>query len=298
MTEPKPFLLRGAARPRRAALFLSGRGSNAEALLLDLASRPADYAVSCLVTDSPERSRAKDLAERFGLPLVEHDLKAFYAAHGVSTTSLATQDGRRLRECWTAELRRKLAGYRIDFGIMAGFMTLCNIAEDFPCLNVHPGDLTQTDEAGRRIFAGLHCGPVERALCDPGQTCLRSSVILVRPFRGDGAADMDTGYVLGVSEPVPMDRAGRTAEEWGGLRARRTPGERVDDDLRALALKNIEKLKTDGDHVVLPAAVRAFAADRYAARDGRLFFQQMPSGAFRAVRTVEFPAKGECRPWF
>ena len=129
MSAPVPFLAE-AGRPRRAALFLSGQGSNAEALLCDLASRPADYAVSCLVTDAPETSRARELAARFGLPLVEHDLKAFYAAHGASSTSLATPEGRRLRELWTAELRRKLAGYPIDFGIMAGFMTLCNIFQN------------------------------------------------------------------------------------------------------------------------------------------------------------------------
>ena len=296
MSAPVPFLAE-AAKPRHATLFLSGQGSNAEALLRDLAVRPADYAVSCLVTDAPETSRARELAARFGLPLVEHDLKAFYAAHGVSTTTLATPEGRRLRELWTAELRRKLAGYRIDFGIMAGFMTLCNIAEDFPCLNVHPGDLTLTDENGRRKFAGLHTGPVERAICDPEQTCLRSSVILVRPFRGDGASDMDTGYVLGVSAPMAMDRAGRSAEAWEAIRRDRVPGVRADDELRALALKNIENLKVNGDHVVLPATVRAFAAGNYAELDGQLFWRE-PEGMFRAVRTVEFFADKEKMPWY
>ena len=295
MTALTPFLP-DAARPYRAALFLSGQGSNAEALLGSLAERPADCAVSCLVTDAPETSRARELAKRFGLPLVEHDLKAFYAAHGATSTSLATPEGRRLRELWTAELRRKLAGYPIDFGIMAGFMTLCNIAEDFPCLNVHPGDLTQTDAAGRRKFAGLHSGPVERAICDPEQTCLRSSVIVVRPFRGDGASDMDTGHVLGVSAPVALDRAGRTAAEWEAVRRKRLPGAKISDELRALALADIERLKVKGDHVVFPAAVRAFAAGKYAERDGQLFWR-MPDGVFRAVRTVEFSPDGEARPW-
>ena len=150
-----PFLQETLPFPRKAALFLSGQGSNAEAVLNDLAKAPAGYTVSVLVTDAPERSRARELAARFQIPLIEHDLKKFYQDHGAATTSLATAEGRRLRELWTDGLRRKLAEYQVDFGILAGFMTLCNIAEDLPCLNVHPGDLTVTDASGRRILAGL-----------------------------------------------------------------------------------------------------------------------------------------------
>ena len=118
-----PFLSDAVSLPRKAALFLSGQGSNAEAVLNDLAESPADYTVSVLVTDAPEKSRARELAARFGLPLIEHDLKKFYAAHGAVSTSLATAEGRRLRELWTEELRSKLADYDVDFGILAGFTT-------------------------------------------------------------------------------------------------------------------------------------------------------------------------------
>jgi hypothetical protein len=280
----------------RAALFLSGQGSNAEAVLNDLAESPADYTVSLLVTDAPERSRARELAARFGLPLIEHDLKKFYAAHGQSSTSLATAEGRRLRELWTAELRIKLAEYEIDFGILAGFMTLCNIAADLPCLNVHPGDLTVTDVSGRRIFAGLHSGPVEEVLCMPEMDSFRSSVIVVRPFEGDGAKDMDTGFILGVSGAVPVDRGGRTAEEWNKIRQKRIPGERVADELRMLALKNIDVLKVRGDHVVLPAVLRQFAAGRYADGAGQLLWKN-DDGSYRPIKTVCYSSPKEMDLW-
>ena len=291
-----PFLSDAVSLPRKAALFLSGQGSNAEAVLNDLAESPADYTVSVLVTDAPEKSRARELAARFGLPLIEHDLKKFYAAHGAVSTSLATAEGRRLRELWTEELRSKLADYDVDFGILAGFMTLCNIAADLPCLNVHPGDLTVTDESGRRIFAGLHSGPVEEVLCMPGMDYFRSSVIVVRPFSGDGAEDMDTGFILGVSGAVPADRAGRTAEEWGEIRKKRVPGMRVADELRALALKNINVLKELGDHVVLPAVLRRFAAGRYA-RKGETLFWKMDDGSFREIKTVCYSPEKEMALW-
>ena len=291
-----PFLSDDVSHPRKAALFLSGQGSNAEAVLNDLAESPADYTVSVLVTDAPEKSRARELAARFELPLIEHDLKKFYAAHGQSSTSLATAEGRRLRELWTAELRVKLSEYEVDFGILAGFMTLCNIAADLPCLNVHPGDLTVSDGSGRRIFAGLHSGPVEAVLCMPDMDHFRSSVIVVRSFEGDGSKDMDTGFILGVSGKVPVDRGGRTAEDWSIIRQSRIPGERVTDDLRSLALKNIEVLKVRGDHVVLPAVLRHFAAGRYACKANELYWKN-DDGSYQLIKTVCYSSSKEKNLW-
>ncbi|MBQ7393742.1 MAG: hypothetical protein IJV89_05270 [Lentisphaeria bacterium] len=292
----KHFLKEDLPFPRRAALFLSGQGSNAEAVLNDLAESPADYVISVLVTDNPERSRARELSEKFGVPLIGHDLKKFYADHGAASTSLATEAGRRLRALWTDDLRKKLAEYPVDFGILAGFMTLCNIAEDFPCLNVHPGDLTVTDAAGRRILAGLHSGPVEEVLCSPELNSFRSSVIVVRPFSGDGAEDMDTGFILGVSGAVPAYRAGRTAEDWQLVRRNRVPGGRVKDSLRSLALENIENLKVLGDHVVLPAVLRQFASGNYAHKDGQLFCKDV-HGNWAAVQTVCYSSSSEMVLW-
>ena len=291
-----PFLQETLPFPRKAALFLSGQGSNAEAVLNDLAKAPAGYTVSVLVTDAPERSRARELAARFQIPLIEHDLKKFYQDHGAATTSLATAEGRRLRELWTDGLRRKLAEYQVDFGILAGFMTLCNIAEDLPCLNVHPGDLTVTDASGRRILAGLHSGPVEDVICSPELDSFRSSVIVVRPFSGDGSDDMDTGFILGVSGAVPVDRAGRTAGEWAEVRKKRIPGVRVTDELRALALQNIEVLKVQGDHVVLPAVLRRFAAGDYASRDGQLYCRNS-HGRWLKIQTVCYTSANEMQLW-
>ena len=291
-----PFMKETLPFPRKAALFLSGQGSNAEAVLNDLARASADYTVSVLVTDAPERSRARELAARFRIPLIEYDLKKFYLDHGAATTSLATAEGRRLRELWTDGLRRKLAEYQVDFGILAGFMTLCNIAEDLPCLNVHPGDLTVTDATGRRILAGLHSGPVEEVICSPELDSFRSSVIVVRPFAGDGSDDMDTGFILGVSGAVPVDRAGRTAGEWAEIRKKRVPGVRVTDELRTLALQNIEVLKVRGDHVVLPAVLRRFAAGDYASRDGQLYCRNS-LGRWQKIQTVCYTSVNEMQLW-
>ena len=67
------------SRVKNAAVFLSGSGTNAEALLNDIQNdSDAPWRASVLVTDKPETSRAREIAAKFNLPLVEHDIIAFY----------------------------------------------------------------------------------------------------------------------------------------------------------------------------------------------------------------------------
>ncbi len=275
-----------------AALFLSGTGSNAEKLLdrFRAAADPACH-ISVIVTDAPDRSRAAQLAREYDKPLVALDIREFYRRAGLNSISLATERGRELREEWTEALRRLLRFHRIDFGILAGFVPLTNLTGDFPCLNVHPADLTIRDEAGRRLLAGLHRLPVERALVD-GYWRLRSSVILARPYTGDGRGEMDSGFILGISPVVAAATEQFTREDLAAMRAARKTGTSggVADDLARLAEINLERLKQYGDHVVFPQTVEAFARGRYATDGVRLYFRSEDGGEFRAVETVEFGA--------
>ena len=135
------FLKKDGASPFRAAVFLSGTGTNAARILeRRMRKKSSPWEPVAVVTDRPA-SAAADLARRFSLPLVEHDIAAFYRDRGMDRVSLAGADGMRIRGLWTDALRTMLEPYRIDFGIFAGFVPLTNIVSDFPCLNVHPGDL-------------------------------------------------------------------------------------------------------------------------------------------------------------
>lgn len=280
-------------RRYRAALFLSGVGSNAELLLERQAAAPsAHFEIALLVTDAPGTSRAAALAARFGTPLVALDIRAFYLAHGSESISLATAAGRDLRRRWTDELRRLIEPYRPDFGILAGFVPLTNLTSDFPCLNVHPADLTVTAPDGRRLLAGLHAKPMETALC-LGLTRLRSSVIVAQPYTGSGG-EMDSGPILGVSTPVEAEMDALTPDELAAIRARRMPGRKPADELALLAARNLERLKRLGDHVVLPQTVEAFAAGRYAMRHSRLYWRA-DGGGFQEIETVEYGV-GSARP--
>jgi len=283
--------LKSFGKTPAALLFLSGPGTNAEKLLRDAAASPdAPWRPLALVTDRPETSRARELASEFHLPLIEHDIFAYYRKNGRPRVSLATEEDLRIREQWTAELREKLRNYPADFGILAGFLTLCNITDDLLCLNVHPGDLT-VRENGKRIYAGLHRGPTERAILR-GEKSIRSSVILAGKVGMKGAG-MDEGPVLGISDPVELDLQGMSLaflKETAAGRAGKAPAEYADDPLARLALHNVDRLKAAGDWKLFPRVVRDFAKGLFRMEDGVLCYCGEP------VSTVWYPDGAAPKP--
>lgn len=285
----RPFLSLAAGRCPRAAVFLSGSGSNAERLLEDLAAPAADapYQIAVLVTDAPAASRAVEIGTRFAIPVVANDIRAFYRERGEARVTLATPRGRELRELWTAQLRLQIAPFQIDFGILAGFVPLTNITGDFPCLNVHPGDLTYLKN-GQRHLVGLHTVPIERAILE-GLDHLRSSVIVALPYTGRGD-DMDNGPILGISEPVPIDLRESTLDALRALAARRPsprPPGGYGDRLEEIACLNQDRLKRGGDWVVFPKAVRTFAQGGYGTDEtGQLFLRR--GEAWQPIATIVF----------
>lgn len=278
-----------AGRNPRAVLLLSGSGSNAERLLAAAAAGQAPYDIAALVTDNPEGSRAGRLGAAFHVPVVACDIRAFYRAGGETRVTLATPLGRQLREQWTDELRRQIAPFQPDFGVLAGFVPLTNLTGDFPCLNVHPGDLTWLKD-GRRHLVGLHTIPIERAILE-GLGELRSSVIQALPYTGRGD-DMDNGPILGLSPAVAPDLLGHSLGELRDTAAarpvQRPPGG-FKDVLEQVAAHNQERLKQGGDWVVLPPTVAAFARSLYG-RDaaGGLCHRSAPDAAWQPVETVVY----------
>jgi folate-dependent phosphoribosylglycinamide formyltransferase PurN len=273
------------------AILLSGSGSNAERVLERVrAEAAAPCEVVVLVTDAPETSRARELGRRFELPVVEHDIRRFYADHGEARVSIATPRGRELRERWTDGLRSRLAPQRLDFAVFAGFVPLTNLTSDLLCLNVHPGDLTYR-KAGRRYLVGLHTVPIERAISE-GLGSLRSSVIQALPY--SAGEDMDNGPILGLSDAVPVDLQGAALEELAKLaqaRPERRPKEGYGDRLELLAKVNQERLKVNGDWLILPPVVLDVAAGRFGTdAAGGLYFR--PEAEWLPVETVVYTRDG------
>lgn len=261
-TNVRPLVACPSGRRARCGIFLSGGGSNAEKVLDRVRALPnAPCEVVVLVTDAPETSRAREIGRLYEVPVVEHDIRAFYAAQGQARVSIATPEGIAVRERWTDGLRSRLAPYALDFAVFAGFVPLTNLTADLPCLNVHPGDLTYLKE-GRRYLVGLHTVPIERAILE-GLGELRTSVIQALPYTGGD--DMDSGPILGLSSPVALDLQGvdpadlrREFESRPPLRPRGGYADRLEH----LAKAAQETLKVHGDWVVLPPVVLDVAAGR------------------------------------
>jgi len=276
MSTIEPYLTcSGSARPG-AAIFLSGGGSNARILLQKwrLAGEQAPFTVTAIVTDAPEQSAARQLAAEFNLPLVAEDIRAFYRERGQNRVSIATAAGQQIRQQWTQALRQKLQAYRVDFAVLAGFVPLTNLTGDFPCLNIHPGDLTYLKD-GERYLVGLHTIPVERAILEDLEY-LRSSVILALPYT-DSGKDMDNGPILGLSPAVEIDLGSHSLEylrQIAAARPAKRPAGGFADELETLAEHNQLRLKERGDWVVLPPAVFDFARGRFGHdTDGALFYR-------------------------
>jgi folate-dependent phosphoribosylglycinamide formyltransferase PurN len=270
----------------RGAIFMSGNGSNAEKVLDFQAKKSEKWLPVAIVTDDSERSRAAEIAKKYNLPLVELSIREFYRQYGEDKISLASENGRRIRELWTDALREKIAPFNIDFGILAGFMPLSNITGDFPCLNVHPGDLT-VERNGQRIFVGLHAVPTELAIINNFKT-IRSSVIIAQPYTGQGG-EMDSGPILGISPELELDLQTFTnaqlLEVYNNRPAKKPIGG-WDDALSEIAAVNQERLKEKGDWVVLPQVVNDFAAGKFALKDGDLYFKEEDS--WTKVKTIEY----------
>ena len=269
------------------AIFMSGSGSNAEQFIQYLNRQSSPFVkIQALITDNPEGSRTRELGKLYGLPVIEHDIRAFYAERGEKRVSIATEAGQRIREEWTERLRDLIRPLELDFAVFAGFVPLTNISRDLPCLNVHPGDLTYMKE-GARLLVGLHTLPIERAILE-GLDYLRSSVIVVEPYGGSGK-EMDSGSLLGVSQKVPIDFQGASLEELcacASQRPEKRPKGGWQDRLEEIAKHNQERLKEQGDWTVLPPCVKAFAEGRYATDEqGNLFFDG------KQTQTVEFPSE-------
>ncbi len=294
---PRSFITTSNRLPR-AAIFVSGTGTNAERVVARWRDRHAaarSWEPAAIVTDAPGKSRAGVIASAEGLPLVSLDIRAFYQERGEGKVSLATERGRQIRAAWTDSLRKLIAPLRIDFGILAGFVPLTNLTADFPCLNVHPGDLT-VEEGGRRLLVGLHTLPIETAILR-GLPHLRSSVIVAQPYTG-GGGEMDSGPILGISPPVAIDLQGNRLDilrRIADARPRQRPVGGYKDLLEGVAAHNQDLLKRGGDWIVFPRVVEDFAEGNFALDDtGGLFFRT--EGVWRGVKTVAYDVDSGINP--
>jgi folate-dependent phosphoribosylglycinamide formyltransferase PurN len=282
------FFLEEKESEQSIAIFMSGSGTNAEKVLEYVSKlNKKAWSPSVIVTDAPQKSKASKIAQKYNIPLVEHDIKQFYRERGEKRVSLLTKIGCKIRHEWTDELRTMLLPFHVDFGILAGFIPLTNITADFPCLNVHPGDLT-LERKGKRLLVGLHTLPIETAILHETNE-LRSSVIIAQPYTKKGG-EMDTGPILGISSPVKIDFMGFSICDLKAA-ANKRPSQRpvggYRDILENIAKHNQERLKQQGDWIVFPRVVNDFALNKFAIDEEKtLYYKQ--NNTWIAINTVVY----------
>ena len=135
---------------------------------------------------------------------------------------------------------------------------------------------------GKRYLNGLALKPIELAILD-GFACIKSSVIIAQPYTGRDE-DVDSGPILGISKPMPIDFMGYTLEELRAADAAR-PAKRPKghtDILHEVANHNQDLLKKWGDHVIFPQVANDYAKGLFEIRDGKTFY------CGKQVKTVEY----------
>ncbi len=234
--------------PMQVAVFMSGSGTNAVKLLevqkeLEGGGRQAPYNISTIVTDNYEdKNNAWRIAERFGIPsLFYSDFKEF-KSHLEDPGDLGA------RAPYFSEVLQCLKNVEsgIDCIALAGYEIIVTepllSAYENMIINVHPADLSITDETLKRKYTGNHA--VLDAILD-GEPEIRASTHLV-------TCEVDGGPVLMISEPV-------TVELPEGITLEYLRREENVEEANGIAKAHQDKLKEVGDWRIFPKTLEHMA---------------------------------------
>jgi len=248
----------------RVACFASGSGTNARRLIERSLEPGSGYRVTLVfsdvrddrVTKSGEKmSRAKEVADEYGISYECIDIRDFYREKGVSRSDLG------VRPQFDGMVAKRTAQHGIDLVCNAGYMSIMTgpmlDAYSGRIVNVHPADLTIMDGLERK-YVGIHV--VEEAIL-AGEPELRATTHIVRE-------KVDHGEILVISEPVRV-RLPRGV----------TVNELKDDRpmLGRVVEEHQDKLKRVGDWVIYPLTVQLIAEGRFSLDRGAVYFDGEPA---------------------
>ena len=246
-------------RPMRLAAFMSGSGTNVTRLIewqKRLAEKPGPVAFELVFIFSDRsdgRCRGEALAREAGIPYLSYDVRKFHEDRGLKRT-VATAEGLAARRAYDWVAEKVLRAFGVDCIALGGYMSFLTLPG---CVNVHPADLSLTDEAGQRLFVGDNA--VRDAIA-AGQTELRSSTIWTD-------LGVDSGPLLMVSDPIPVELPAPLAQ----LQA--DPAR-----LQAVADEHQDRLKEKGDWVVFPLTIQHIAEGRFGLDEaGLVYFDGRPA---------------------
>lgn len=243
-----PIFDPAVGRKMQVALFISGSGTNGVKIIEKSLEKNSNFEVSLIFSDIRDSrvrksgkkfTKAKEIADKYGISYECVDIRDFYNERGVKRTDLS------LRPDFDKLVLEEIKGYELDLVINAGYMSIMTpvVVDHFAgkIVNVHPADLTVMD-GDHRKYVGIHV--VEQAILE-GDSSLRATTHIVREV-------VDGGEILVLSEPVPVELDVSLDEL------------REDKKLRKTVVSEHQtRLKEKGDWVIFPMTIQMIAEGRF-----------------------------------
>lgn len=244
-----PIFDPSVGRKMRVSLFISGSGTNGLKIIEMSQAEDSNFEVSLIFSDirdtrhrknGSKMSRAKEIADKYGISYECVDIRDFYKERGVKRTDLS------LRPEYDGLVLDAISGHEIDLIVNAGYMSIMTpvLVDRYAgrIVNVHPADLTVMD-GDHRKYVGIHV--VEQAILE-GDSSLKSTTHIVRE-------EVDGGEILVLSKPLPVELDVFLDEL------------REDKKLRKEVVSAHQtRLKEKGDWVVFPLTIQMISEGRFA----------------------------------
>jgi len=195
------------------------------------------------------QSQAPEIGKDFEVPVVIHDLAAFYKKRNAPRTDL------KLRKEFDQMTVKMLKPFKAKVAAYGGYMSLATrpLIQAFIGVNVHPADLS-VEINGARKWTGGHA---VRDQISAGEKFLCSTTHLIEP-------ECDLGKIFLISKPMPVEiPAGTNIKEPAQL-------QKVSDF-------NQDRLKENGDWIIFPKTIEAIARGNFQLDDsGNFYYQSKP----------------------
>ena len=249
----------------RVGLFISGSGTNGLRIIEKSKEEGSNFVVNLIFSDirdtrtrksGSKMSRAKEIAEKFGIAYECVDIRDFYKERGLKRTDLS------IRPDFDKLVLQRLRGHVIDLFVNAGYMSIMTpvlLGEyEGKIVNVHPADLSIMDGDTRK-YVGIHV--VEEAILS-GETSINSTTHVVRE-------EVDGGEMLVISAPVPVKLDVSIAKLAKDKKLR-----------KVIVSEHQTKLKEAGDWIVLPMTVQMISEGRFSLGENGVYLdgEHVPFG--------------------
>jgi phosphoribosylglycinamide formyltransferase-1 len=245
----------------RVALFISGSGTNGLRIIEKSKVEGSNFVVTLIFSDirdtrvrrnGSKMSRAKEIAEEYGIAYECVDIRDFYNERGLKRTDLS------IRPDFDRLVLESIRGHDIDLLVNAGYMSIMTpvLLSEYSgrMVNVHPADLSIMS-GEKRKYVGIH---VVRDAILAGDRFIYSTTHVVRE-------EVDGGELLVISAPVPvmLDVPLETLANENKL-------------MKSIVSEHQTRLKEKGDWVVLPMTVQMISEGRFAIGDDSVYLDGKP----------------------